>query len=165
MSSIINNKRIISQENSEVKNYQKKLDKDEEVKRHYVEAELSESDSDLSSDEEESPAITISQVKRKKDLKDPISSKLFQRVLELQETNMKAQKAIFKLRNELNTEEIQARYVKLDLNNAQVKIGELETKGQLTERELYMARTENYATRSLFVIYMLWVILSALRLV
>jgi hypothetical protein len=141
----------------EVKNYQKNLDKSEENKKHYVQAEV-DSDYDSSSDEEKAPSIA-------KSSNHPLSGKLFQRLLEQQEANMRAQKLIYKLRKEIDTEEVQTRYIKLDLNNAQVKIGELEEKARCAETELFKARVENYATRTLLVLYIFWYILTAVKLI
>lgn len=150
--------------NNEVKDFQKKLDSNEENKHHFVHAEVDSDSEEVLSDDDCSPAITISHSKKKNSDKDPISNKMFQRLLEQQEALAKAQKLVYKLKSDLNTEEIQARYVKLDLNNAQVKIEELETRQKDIERQLYNSRTENYASRGIICVYLLWMILSTLGL-
>jgi hypothetical protein len=136
--------------NPEVKNFQKKLDKDEDAKKAFIISENSDSDLDISSDEE----TKISKSK----CKETISNKLFHRLVEQQDAISKIQKLVYKLKAELSTEEVQARYVKLDLNNAQVKIEELESKLKDTEDKLYMAKTENYVMRAVAVLYLLWII-------
>ena len=140
--------------NPEVKNFQKKLDNNEEVKKAFIFSE--NSDTDLSSEDE----IQISKSK----VKEPISNKLFHRLVEQQETINKIQKLVYKLKAELSTEEIEARYVKLDLNNAQVKIEDLKTKLKDTQDKLYLAKTETYVMRVIAVLYLIWCIISLLKL-
>lgn len=136
--------------NPEVKNFQKKLDKDEDAKKAFIMSENSDSELDISSDEE----TKISKSK----CKEPITDKLFHRLVEQQEAISKIQKMVYKLKADLSLEEVQARYVKLDLNNAHVKIEELETNMKDTENKLYLAKVENYIMRAIAALYLLWCI-------
>ena len=68
----------------------------------------------------------------------------------------KAQKKIYALRAEKETEEIHSRYLKLDLNNAQVKVEELQQSEKNLSREIFRSRVENWFSRALVVLYLMY---------
>lgn len=116
---------------SELKNFQRSLNEDDEKKGHYINAEV-EDDTDDSEDE----AIKIV-APRKPKKKSHVDTMLMEELITQQKAYLKAQKTIYKLRTEIDSEEVKTRYIKLDLNNAQVRITELSTQQQETLRKFY----------------------------
>ena len=134
---------------TELKEFQRSLNTDEDAKRHFVDADVDE-DSD---EDSESPQIQISAPKPKK--KNNVDSILIAQLISQQQAYNKAQKIIYKLKTEIETEEVKTRYIKLDLNNAQVKIEEL------TEKNKTMSKVwiENVCFRIIILFYVFWHIL------
>lgn len=122
---------------SNLKNFQRSLDENEDEKRHYVNAEVEESESDDSeSENEEQEAIKIV-APRKQKKKSNVDTMLMEQLISQQKSYLKAQRTIYKLRTEIDTEEVKTRYLKLDLNNAEVRISELTTTHQTIEKKFY----------------------------
>ena len=136
---------------SEVKNYQRNLDNDREAKNLYVDAEVEEdeeeSGSESGSDEEQ---IKIVAPRRKK--KSTMDTMLLGQSMSQQKELLKAQKLIYKLKAEINNEEVKTRYLKLDLNNAQVRLEEELVKN----KQLFQAKVENAILRVFILLYILW---------
>lgn len=136
---------------AEVKNFQRDLDGDREAKNRFVDAEddsVSCSE-DNSSDEEEEQIKIVAPRKKKK---SAIDTMLLEQTLNQQKSYIKAQKTIYKLRSEVDTEEVKMRYLKLDLNNVQVKLDEALVKN----KELFKVQIENLVLRVIIVFYILW---------
>lgn len=133
--------------------FQKSLASDKDMKNSFVDADADESDSD-----DDRCEIIIP--KRKKKKSDDTSQELLFQLLKQHQVLAKTQKKMYKLQAEIDKEEISTRYIKLDLNNTQVKLEESE--GQLKECQtaLVYAKIENWSTRVIFVIYTLYTIWS-----
>lgn len=79
-------------------------------------------------------------------------SKLMTEFLAQQRQLLKVTKRIFSLENELNTQEIKDRYLKLDYNNALLELNETKEKYQ-------RASSENVKLRAVAVAYVIYFIL------
>jgi hypothetical protein len=100
-------------------NFQRSLNENAEEKNQFINAGNSDSDS-------ESESETVRLVLPKKTKREhPIDAMLMEQLIKQQKAYLKAQKTIYKLQTEIDTEEVKTRYIKLDLNNAQVRIEEL----------------------------------------
>lgn len=120
---------------SELKNFQRSLDEDVEEKRRYVDAEADVTEDEDTEDEEQEAIKIVAPRKPKK--KSNVDTMLMEQLIAQQKAYLKAQRAIYKLRTEIDTEEVKTRYIKLDLNNAQVRIGELTAENQITQKKFY----------------------------
>lgn len=108
--------------NEELKKYQKELKNNDDDKKHFINSNISDIDSDSGSESEiEQPLKIVSRKKKS----SHIDTMLMEHLISQQKAFLKAKSKIYKLRNEIDTEEVKTRYIKLDLNNAQVKIDEL----------------------------------------
>jgi hypothetical protein len=132
---------------SEVKNFQRSLNEDVDEKNRFINAEVEESDEDS-----ESEGIRIVAPKKTKK-RSQIDTMLMEQLIAQQKAYLKAQKTIYKLRNEIDTEEVKTRYIKLDLNNAQVKVDELTLSQKEYRNKYYTAYTINIGC---LVFYVLW---------
>ncbi len=63
--------------------------------------------------------------------------------IQQQHQYLKAQKTIYNLKNEIDTEEVRSRYLKLDLNNAQVKIVEMKQKLLKNQKDIHRSMIIN----------------------
>ena len=121
---------------SDLKNYQRSLDEDQEEKRRFADVE-----EDTESESESEEAIKIVPPKKAKK-RSQIDTMLMEQLIAQQKAYLKAQKTIYKLRTEIDTEEVKTRYVKLDLNNAEVRITELTANAEVRITELTAAKQE-----------------------
>jgi hypothetical protein len=137
---------------SELKKFQRSLDENEEEKRRYVDAEL-QSEEDDSNSEEEAIKIVAPKKARKR---SPIDTMLMEQLISQQKQYLKAQKTICKLRTEIDTEEVKTRYIKLDLNNAQVKIAELTELERTYRRKYHEEYTTNKILIMFIISYFIW---------
>ena len=117
-------------ESSDLKNFQRYLDVNEDEKRHFVNNEV------VSDSDEESDTIKIVHPKKYKK-KNGVDIMLMEQLISQQNAYLKAQKEIYKLHTEIDTEEIKTRYLKLDLNNIQVNV-ELLTKQRDESSQKYL---------------------------
>lgn len=139
---------------SDVREFQRELNNDEDEKMHFVESTIPDSSSESDHDE-----VRIVAPRRRKK-KGHIDTMLMEQLLLQQKACMKAQKKIYELQTEIDTEEIKTRYIKLDLNNAQVKANEEKEKRQNMKKELFRSRVENWVTRVLIILYILYSLYS-----
>lgn len=107
-----------------LKEFQHDLNKDKETKQNFVNASDEHDEDSESSDESSDEDSHIKIVSRKAKKKYSFESDLMERLVSQQKAYVKAQKTIFKLRSENEIEEVKMRYLKLDLNNAQVLLDE-----------------------------------------
>jgi hypothetical protein len=133
---------------SEVKNFQRNLNADRDAQSHFVGAEGP--DPEESSTDEEDERIKIVAPRRKK--KSPLDAMLLEQSISLQRDCLKSQKTIYKLRSEIDTEEVKSRYLKLDLNNLQVRLDEELAKTKI----LYRTQVENCILRTFVMTYFVW---------
>ena len=143
---------------SELKKFQTNLDSDKEVKNMFVNKERDEvSDDESISDEEEVVQEHIKIMAPRKNKKgSAIDAMLFEQTISQQKAYLKAQKTIYRLQSEIDTEEVKTRYLKLELNNLEVKLGEEVSKNKI----LSSVHMENMALRVVIVLYMLWSTIS-----
>jgi hypothetical protein len=128
--------------------FQKSVNEDNELKSSFVNAEnVSESEEDSDDD-----TCKIVIPKRKNKNKDT-SQELLAQLMNQTQVLAKTQKKLYQLKSEINKEEITTRYIKLDLNNAQVKLDETKVKLKVVKKELLHARTENWSARALIIAY------------
>ena len=139
---------------SNVNMFQKVLNEDDGMKSSYVNAE-NESDSES----DDTCKIVIPRSKKKNH--DTSQELLFQLIRQNQILS-KTQKKMYELQAELDKEEVTARYIKLDLNNTQVKLDETKDKFKVCKKELKHARIENWIVRGLVLLYFLFRIYSFL---
>lgn len=133
--------------NSNLSSFQKNLKNNKEIQSDYLSAEF-EDDED---DEQDEVRVVIPNKKRV----DP-STELLNQLIKQNEALSNAQKKSYKLQSELDKEEIISRYIKLDLNNIQVKLDEMSTKMKIYKKSLFQAKVENWVTRMLILLYMVW---------
>lgn len=133
--------------------FQKKLDKDNSIKHTFISKEVDSSESDSDSVE-----IIMPKIKRKKN-SDTNNELLFQ-LLHQSQLLSKTQKKMYKLQCEIDKDEISTRYIKLDLNNAQVKIEDLKDRFSVCKKTLSNVKFENTVLRCILVAYISYSVLS-----
>jgi hypothetical protein len=138
---------------SNVNMFQKVLDNDCEVRSEYVNAENQSED-----DSEESEACKIIIPTRPKKKYTDTSQELLFQLLKQNQMLSNAQKKMYKLQAELDKEEIITRYIKLDLNNSQVKLEETHVNLKVYKKKFSDARIENWIVRCLVVLYIIFLI-------
>jgi len=152
-------------QNAELKNYQKNLDTDLENKRRFVNAENEadhDSDSEVESDTENGQECRLSLAPRRSKGKTPsIDMVLMEQLMNLNKDYLKSQKKIFKLQSEIDVEDVKTRYVKLDLNNSEVKNEELKESVHNLSRKLLYSQAENWLSRTVFLVFVLWVVVTS----
>jgi hypothetical protein len=129
---------------SDLKEFQKKLDTSFEDKEYYLNAEAE-------SDEDEDTQIRISAPRKNK--KPSIDTALMEQLILANQNVLKAQKKVYKLTSDLDIEEVKMRYLKLDLNNSDVKINELTNENKIVKQIYNKALIEIWFTRSILVLY------------
>jgi hypothetical protein len=134
---------------------------DESFINNEVLSDESNSSSDEDSDKESTTSVCKIVVPSKKyrkssDTSHEILSQLLLRSNELALT----QKKLYKTKSALTKEEVICRYVKLDLNNFQLKVEEFKKKLVDCRKHLFFSRVENWINRIIIVMYILWVIYS-----
>jgi hypothetical protein len=137
---------------SNVNMFQKVLDEDTEIRSSYLQAE-NDSDED---DEEEDDACKIIIPSRPKNKHTDTSQELLFQLMRQNQVLSKTQKKMYQLKAELDKEEITSRYIKLDLNNAYVKLDETKDKFKICNKKLKNARIENWIVRGLILLYFLF---------
>lgn len=138
--------------------FQKQLDNDEETKSNFITASNEESDSDSESDSEtEECKIVFPKHKQKK---NDTSRELLYQLLQQNKQLIKARKKQYKLQSELHKEEVQSRYVKLELNNAHVVAEESKNKLKTTKKKLFRSQVENLIWRIIILIFLLYQLYS-----
>jgi hypothetical protein len=122
---------------------------DKETKDHFisneVESDSGSSDSETESENEQNIVIPIER-KRKR---EGINFLLMDNLTRTQERLSKAQKKIYKLKSEIDTQEVKDRYLKLDLNNREVEIEKLKQ----VEAKFFYSRIENWIERTLLILF------------
>ena len=140
-----------------VRELQDELSHNRDVRNDFINAS-NESSDDSQSDMSESCRIVVPKHRRKR---DP-SSLLMERLVAQQEQYLRSQRKVYKLKGEIDTNEVRERYLKLDLNNAQVKVEELEKEAKERDMTLFYAKAENWGMRFVVLLYILLNIYSFL---
>ena len=131
---------------------QNNLNNDDEVKSSYINSKLSESESDSSDSESEKCKVIIP--RRKKHFN--ANQELLTQVFTLQQTVSKLHKKMYKIKGEIDSEEIKSRYTKLDLNNLQIKKESLLKDIKDLKLAYQQSNTENMLFRFFLCVYMLY---------
>lgn len=128
--------------------FQKNLNSDADLQSSYINADNSDGE-----------CKNFSQTRKRTIIPDTSRELLFQLITQHQ-VLAKTQKNMYRLQAELDKEEISSRYTKLDLNNATVKISETKEKLVKVRHNLYHARIENWVSRVILFIYVLFQVYS-----
>lgn len=136
---------------NDVNMFQKALDADKEMKTNFVNAEVEESESD-----EEDGEIGVFIPQRKKKRTSDTSQELLFQLIHQNKVLSKTQKKMYELKAEFEKEEVSTRYIKLDLNNVQVKLDDTKEKLKVCRKHLLYAKIENWSVRCAFVAYVLY---------
>lgn len=136
--------------------FQKKLSMDEDQKEHFISAGTEEPASDSSESEAPKELKIVAARKRKR---TSVNGILMDQLIEQQVAYLKSQKRLYKLQKNIDVEEVKTRYIKLDLNNAQVKISDLEDSVKEYSLEFLRAKSEVWVMRVLIFVYLVYRIL------
>ena len=131
--------------------FQKNINEDSEVKNAFIKAEKVDSDSEYDSDNKCKIIIPKSKNKNK-----DTSQELLAQLMNQNQVLSKMQKKFYKLKTEMDREEITSRYIKLDLNNAQVKLDENKEKLNIVKKQLQNSRIENLSFRVMTISYIVF---------
>ena len=138
--------------NKNVYMFQKNLDVDKDLQTSFISAEA----------ESESETCKIVLPRRSRKRGTDTCQELLHQLIDQQAVLAKTQKKMYELRAEIDKEEVVTRYLKLDLNNSIVNLGETKENLCQTKTELFYARSENWAVRVGFTAYILFYIYSFL---
>ena len=140
--------------NSTLHMFQKNLNEDTELKSSYINAENSESDSDYSDDNNDPKnECKIIFPNRSKNKNIDTSQELLSQLIKQHQVISNTQKKMYKLKSELDKEEITSRYIKLDLNNTQIKLEESKVQLETSKQQLTNSKIENWTLRSVMLLY------------
>lgn len=140
---------------SELKKFQANLDADKEAKNNFVEKESSRVDSsseESCSDEEQIKIVAPRKTKKG----SAIDTMLFEQTIAQQKAYLKSQKTIYRLQSEIDTEEVKTRYLKLELNNLQVRLDD----EVLKNKSMNSVQLENIVLRGFLMFYIVWSVVS-----
>jgi hypothetical protein len=143
---------------SNVNMFQKIINEDQEIRSSYIQAE---NDSDSEEEEEEESCKIIIPPRPKSKHTDTSKELLFEMIRQ-NTILLKTQKKMYKIQAELDKEEVSSRYLKLDLNNIQVKLEETNDKIKIYKKELKFSQIENWIVRGLALMYFIFKIYSFL---
>jgi len=137
----------------ELKNFQNTLSTNNEMKQNFVESKQNDSSSEDDSDSgSDCDHIKISSQFRNKNKNKNLENMLLEQSIIQQNAFLKAQKTIYKLKSEIDSEEVKTRYLKLDLNSLQVELREEIDKNKI----LFRTQVENWTLRTIVVLYIIW---------
>lgn len=141
-----------------LKKFQKQLQNDSEAKTNFISGgdDDDKYDSESESDNEE---LKITLPKKKSKHSSSVNE-LLQQLSAQHQHIFKIQKKMYSLKNEIDRQEHACRYLKLDLNNAQVITEETKTELEQSNVILRNYKFEAYIERSLLILYFLWKIYS-----
>ena len=137
-----------------VRRVQDHLAHDYDARRDYINNVNGSSSSEESSDGEivrENVKVSFPRRKKRHDM-----DFLLQELVAQQKLYLQSQRKVMKLKTEIDTEEVRTRYLKLDLNNAQVTSEEQKEKLKDMKNTLFYARTENWVSRLLALLLIMF---------
>lgn len=140
---------------SPLNKFQKNLKEDEELKESFVTNEFESSSDDDDDEEQDRCKIVFPKKKKNSDT----SHDLLVELIRQQKILAKTQKKMYSLQSAIDSEEITNRYLKLDLNNAQVKFTETNDKLKKCRKELKNKMIQNYVflgVSGLFTVYKIY---------
>jgi hypothetical protein len=136
---------------SDLKKFQSNLDSDKESKNMFVNKEKIDSEDESNSEDEDTEQIKIV-APRKIKKGSAIDTMLFEQTIAQQKAYLKSQKMIYRLQSEIDTEEVKTRYLKLELNNLQVRLDD----EVLKNKKMADVQLENMVLKVFVVLYILW---------
>jgi hypothetical protein len=108
---------------SSILSLQKNIKNSDSIKQNFINAHVSDSEgSESEMEDKKRPIKTPHTIKNI----STIDMLIMEQYIDIQRQYLKSQKTIYKLKNEIDTEDVKTRYLKLDLNNAQVEIADLK---------------------------------------
>ncbi len=134
-----------------VRQLQDQLNTNNGMKRDFIDGSVSDVSSDSEEDVQESCRIMVPKHKKARDS----STMLLLELIKQQNLYIRSQKKVFKLQNEIDIEDVKTRYLRLDLNNAQVTAEETKEKVKKVSNTLFYARAENWTLRSCIILCLL----------
>ena len=139
----------------ELKNFKKNLDTNKEYQESFINSENIDDDESDSSDTEvlENGTLFVPPKKSSK-----MNSVLLQQLFKQQNVILNAQRTIYKLKNDIDKEDLKMRYLKLDLNNSQLRSEELEDELTYVKMELCISKSEAYMYRGMTLLYLVYTI-------
>lgn len=145
-------------EMKELKNFQANLNSDRDAKQQYIDKQVDTEDESITDDSDVEEPIKII-APRKKGGKSGLDKMLLEQTISQQNLYLKAQKTISKLRTEIDIEEVKTRYLKLDMNNLEVKLDQEIEKNKEMKNQIFNVKAENFIFRVFVVLYIMWRIL------
>ena len=144
--------------NNTLNMFQRNLNQDNELKSSYINAENSDSEDSESEIEESTNAckIVFPNSNRSKNKKLDTSQELLSQLIKQHQVSSNTQKKMYKLQSELDKEEITSRYIKLDLNNTQIKLEEYKEQLETSKQQLTNSKIENWTLRSVIFLYIIF---------
>ena len=143
----------------DLKLFQQELDNNEDMRQGYINSKDNSDTSSESEDDILTPKygnVPVYTTKSIKPIKQSTKNLLLRELIKQQKLTMKAEKQNMRLQNEIDLEEVKTRYLKLDLNNAQVKLEEEKEKIEEVEGELRGKRSENLLLKVMFICSVFW---------
>lgn len=122
-----------------ITSFQKNLNDNKEDQTQFI---YNKDDSDIDSDSEYN--LTLPKKAKKG---DTINYELLYQIINQQNNISNVKKKVYKLQSELDQTEIKTRYLKLDLNNAQIEISEYKEQQKDINKRLYISQLENWIVR------------------
>ena len=133
--------------------FQKVLDENSEMQSSYVH---NEKESDSESEDDTCKIVFPSRSKKNTDTSQEM---LFQ-LIKQNHVLSKTHKKMYKLQAELDTEEINSRYIKLELNNTQVNLDETKIKFKSCKKDLKKSYIVNFCLSGIILLYIIFWIYS-----
>ena len=144
--------------NDNVNIFQKSLKDDTDMQASFISAGntiLHDSNSDS---DEETCKIVFPKQKRSKH--SDTSQDLLHELIKQQQVLSHTQKKMYKLQSAIDSEEISTRYIKLDLNNTQVKLDETTEKLNVCGKLLNKAIVENFVCKGIIIFGLVYEVYS-----
>lgn len=137
----------------DVRKTQEHIRDDMDIKRSFVDNKNASSsdESDDSLIKRDNVCLSFQPTRKKRHSMDYLLHELVAQ----QKLFMSSQRKVMKLKNEIDTEEIKTRYLKLDLNNSQVEVADLTDKLDTCKNKLYISSRENWISRVLILLIVL----------
>jgi hypothetical protein len=144
-----------------VRRVQDSLAHDNGMRRDFLDHDNDSDSSDVSTDSEvPRDRVKVSFPKRKKRHN---MDYLLQELVAQQKLYLRSQRKVMKLKTEMETEEVRTRYLKLDLNNAQVTSEERKEKLKTLKELHYYSKMENWVVRGCMLVCLLLYLYTIFR--
>lgn len=115
-------------------NFQKTLNTNNSLKRKFIDSSNGDSDTDYGVDSDIKQPVKI---RNSTNTRNAVDLTLLDQLLQQQLQIQLLQKKLYTCRNEVDVEEVKTRYLKLDLNNEQVKNSEFMDEKNVLSKKLY----------------------------